>query len=1000
MLYHPMRDSVLRRGVMVKQKQKNVFIAGMLVLSLSADVLMVQKAFAFDPTGTVNMNKDVTKRQAPLDPAQPILQIHGREHLARELYDFLYGSTRVFFQSRYDEKVKPLFLLGAEGVGKTSVIEAMLIDQAAILNNRSAGSSIDRSFIVHSLDVRSSEIRYEQPVNIDDKQRKNLRPDPVLGAQRETSERMRMRDAYPNALNEALKDIRALNQAASSTDGLREIHVLKIRVDGMTPGFGEHAGGGVFEQLQAIMSRGDVPMIIEMDPSLYKNSFGKIVGIEMMSESRLVEALPVDKLRAHIYDRFKEIKSSHKKLAASLSISQLVLEEMLRVISAKGGNSPYRNLEDMLDSIIREKIIGVDQEYRGINDRIAKIDYELNSTQDANKVKSLNLEKLENLLKLKAAAVGQLELTDLTSPEFDLTVGQEESTLGKIKSKISSKITSLIPWGKKEETQVEEKKITWEDVLPKSKDEQSKILKRVNDFAERIGDLRDPDVTIKAIHKVGERWKIDRDQLNVDPENFRKNFINALDKRVIGLNSVKRDLEADLPRVIEDIFKGNKVSRKLLFNIHIGGATGTGKTELIKALADALGAEIIRIDGQEYQEKHSMSKLLGAPPGYVGGDKKSPFQVIKDNPGKRFVILWDEINRMHEDVRAVAMKAKDDGKITISTATDVAVEVSLQNTGNAETSNWAPELFENRYGSAEWNKVARSLGFDFDSKEWSGWTDKERQQRVYEAYVKKHYGVAPEQIGRTDDMYLVPSFDTYTARRVIVKELLRLQESYKARGMEIKFGPDVVSYIQQTYDKAKNGRGVKAKIKSIDREITRALSDKIRESTTSRYDFYNEHVIVIDAGMIKETLINNEQTTKTFSGEVIDKKIVKLESPKGSQLDLDLSDRPMQPIEKVEYRFGKPTIHIVPAAEFEGVRQEIIAQAQALREEPVVSFEEYMKKPESERRKTRVSVYSVNNQEGLRGALTAEERTNIAYERGTFLTKEAMLRLMGRVKRK
>ena len=92
------------------------------------------------------------------------------------------------------------------------------------------------------------------------------------------------------------------------------------------------------------------------------------------------------------------------------------------------------------------------------------------------------------------------------------------------------------------------------------------------------------------------------------------------------------------------------------------GPTGTGKTETAKQLAEQLGVNLVRFDMSEYQEKHSVSKLIGSPPGYVGHEDTSGqlIEKLQENPG--CVLLLDEIEKAHPDVSQILLQVMDNGK--------------------------------------------------------------------------------------------------------------------------------------------------------------------------------------------------------------------------------------------------------------------------------------------------------------------------------------------------
>jgi ATP-dependent Clp protease ATP-binding subunit ClpA len=94
------------------------------------------------------------------------------------------------------------------------------------------------------------------------------------------------------------------------------------------------------------------------------------------------------------------------------------------------------------------------------------------------------------------------------------------------------------------------------------------------------------------------------------------------------------------------------------------GPTGTGKTETAKQLANQLGVKLVRIDMSEYQEKHSVAKLIGSPPGYVGHEENAGILITKLQENPNCVLLLDEIEKAHPDVSQILLQVMDNGKVT------------------------------------------------------------------------------------------------------------------------------------------------------------------------------------------------------------------------------------------------------------------------------------------------------------------------------------------------
>ena len=109
---------------------------------------------------------------------------------------------------------------------------------------------------------------------------------------------------------------------------------------------------------------------------------------------------------------------------------------------------------------------------------------------------------------------------------------------------------------------------------------------------------------------------------------------------------------------------GLKADDKMIGSFVFMGPTGTGKTETAKQLAHHLGVKLVRFDMSEYQEKHSVAKFIGAPPGYVGFDDNAGQLIVKLQENPNCVLLLDEIEKAHPDVSSVLLQLMDNGKVT------------------------------------------------------------------------------------------------------------------------------------------------------------------------------------------------------------------------------------------------------------------------------------------------------------------------------------------------
>jgi ATP-dependent Clp protease ATP-binding subunit ClpC len=241
------------------------------------------------------------------------------------------------------------------------------------------------------------------------------------------------------------------------------------------------------------------------------------------------------------------------------------------------------------------------------------------------------------------------------------------------------------------------------------------------------------------------------------------------------------------------------------------GPTGVGKTELAKALAEALfGKEdaMVRVDMSEYMEKHSVSKMIGSPPGYVGHDEGGQLsEKIRRNPYS--VVLFDEIEKAHPDVFNILLQVLDDGHITDSQGR----KVDFRNTVIIMTSN----------AGAKAIVEPKKLGFG--AKEDAKEDYKKMKSNVMEE-VKRLF--RPEFLNRIDDTIVFHALGDEHMREIVGLMCKELSERvYRQLGIKLVIRSNVKAYI------AEKGTDKKYGARPLRRAIQNELEDKLAEAILS-----------------------------------------------------------------------------------------------------------------------------------------------------------------------
>tara|TARA_B110000503_G_scaffold24189_1_gene38076 strand:- start:794 stop:3031 length:2238 start_codon:yes stop_codon:yes gene_type:complete len=224
------------------------------------------------------------------------------------------------------------------------------------------------------------------------------------------------------------------------------------------------------------------------------------------------------------------------------------------------------------------------------------------------------------------------------------------------------------------------------------------------------------------------------------------------------------------------------------------GPTGTGKTETAKALAKNLGVQLVRFDMSEYQEKHSLSKLIGAPPGYVGYEDNAGLLITKLQEHPNCVLLLDEIEKAHPDISQILLQVMDNGKLTGS------------NGKEADARNCILILTTN-LGTKDSEK--NTIGFG------------ESMEKEYEDTALKKF-FAPEFRNRLDGVITFAKLGKEVMIKIVGKFLVELKDQVKDKNIVIKITDEAIDYlVDQGFDAKMGARPLQ---RVIDKEIKRPLS--------------------------------------------------------------------------------------------------------------------------------------------------------------------------------
>ena len=278
---------------------------------------------------------------------------------------------------------------------------------------------------------------------------------------------------------------------------------------------------------------------------------------------------------------------------------------------------------------------------------------------------------------------------------------------------------------------------------------------------------------------------------------------------------------------------GLKSDNKPIGSFVFMGPTGTGKTETAKALAKNLGVKLVRFDMSEYQEKHSVAKLIGSPPGYVGFEENAGLLITKIQESPNCVLLLDEIEKSHPDVSTILLQMMDNGFITGSNG-KVA---DCRNLILIITTNAGAQ-------DAEKNQI----GFGTQEKTYE---DKE---------LKKFF--APEFRNRLDGVVTFTKLSKETMIKIVGKFMLEVKEQVKEKGIKIKITDEAIDWlVDKGFDSKMGARPLQ---RVIDKEIKRPLAKIMLFG-----DLKNGGVLTIDSSDGKIVLTSKPKAQRITADETI-----------------------------------------------------------------------------------------------------------------------------------
>jgi ATP-dependent Clp protease ATP-binding subunit ClpC len=349
-------------------------------------------------------------------------------------------------------------------------------------------------------------------------------------------------------------------------------------------------------------------------------------------------------------------------------------------------------------------------------------------------------------------------------------------------------------------------------VLKELEDQKNKFEKEQNTIRKEISE----DMVYDVVASI---TKIPVSKLSADDVDALINLENNLNEKVIGQHDAVEKISKAIRRNRLGIKDPNRPIGSFIFL----GSTGVGKTYLAKQLAKQVFGDansLIRVDMSEFQEKHSLSRLIGSPPGYVGYNEGGQLtEQVKNKPYS--VILFDEVEKANKDIFSLMLQILDDGYITDSTGR----HINFKNTLIIMTSN---------LGVKKLMEFGTGVGFNTASRAAN---NEELKRDILKKEVKNYF--SPEFLNRVDEIVLFNSLNENDIHKIIEIEFVQLKDRLDELGYYINFDDSIYKHISKIgYDEEFGARPLK---RAIQEQIEDFISENVLRKNIvldKKYELY------------------------------------------------------------------------------------------------------------------------------------------------------------------
>ncbi|MBD8017617.1 ATP-dependent chaperone ClpB [Kaistella pullorum] len=575
------------------------------------------------------------------------------------------------------------------------------------------------------------------------------------------------------------------------------------------------AGGGegamdAANILKPALARGELRAVGATTLNEYQKYFEKDKALERRFQKVMVEE-PDTESAISILRGIKDKYEAHHKVRIKDEAIIAAVEQSQRYISDRFLPDKAIDLIDEASAKLRMEINSKPEELDVLDRRLMQLEIELAAiSREGNEIKINHLKEDIAKVSEQRNEINAKWLKEKQKSE-DLTAIKKDIEALKLEAERASRVGDYAKVAEIQYGKIKEKESELQQLELEMQNHQNELIKE--------------EVTAENISEVISKWTgIPVTKLLQSEREKLLHLEDELHKRVVGQNEA---IES-----IADAIRRNRAGlndeRKPIGSFLFLGTTGVGKTELAKALAEYLFNDennMTRIDMSEYQERHSVSRLVGAPPGYVGYDEGGQLtEAVRRRPYS--VVLLDEIEKAHPDVFNTLLQVLDDGRLTDNKGR----VVNFKNSIIIMTSNLGSHLIQENFENITDENVTEIVSKTKD-----------------EVFALLRQTLRPEFLNRIDETVLFQPLNRKEIGKIVQYQLRGFNKMLEKKGIYMTATEDAINYIMNKgYDPSFGARPLKRVLQQevLNRLSKEILAGNVKDGDRITLDYFDESGLV------------------------------------------------------------------------------------------------------------------------------------------------------------